>query len=55
VGLGADQMIPIDGSLRLHEAITGSELTVLDRSGHMDWFTEVEALLGILHRFLEHT
>lgn len=53
VGLGADNMIPMEGSRQLAAGIPGAELVELDDEGHMDWFADPTGLVKLTRDFLD--
>ncbi|THV37090.1 alpha/beta fold hydrolase [Glycomyces buryatensis] len=55
VGLGRDNMIPVEGSHRLTEAIQGSQYIELPDDGHMDWFVDPSAVIKIADEFFSAT
>ncbi|MEL3951731.1 MULTISPECIES: alpha/beta fold hydrolase [Streptomyces] len=53
VGLGGDNMIPMEGSRQLAAAIPGARLVELDGEGHMDWFADPTGLVELTRDFLD--
>ncbi|MBJ8345732.1 alpha/beta fold hydrolase [Antrihabitans sp. YC2-6] len=50
-----DRIIPVDSSRVLHEAVPGSELVVLPRSGHCPQLDDPAQVTGLLLDFLQRT
>ncbi|NGN65947.1 alpha/beta hydrolase [Streptomyces sp. A7024] len=52
IGLGADQIAPIEQSHLLHSAIPGSRLAEIDGAGHLDWLTDPTPVVKLVQDFL---
>ncbi|MFC4912904.1 alpha/beta fold hydrolase [Actinomadura gamaensis] len=52
IGLGCDQMAPVEQSRVLHTGIAGSRLVELDGDGHMDWFVRPDEVAGLTRKFI---
>lgn len=50
IGLTHDQMVPVQGSRRLHEAISGSRYAEVD-SGHLVLFERPDDFVGLVREF----
>lgn len=55
IGLGADQVAPIEQSRLLHACIRGSRLVELDGQGHLDWFARPGDIVKLTHGFITAT
>lgn len=55
IGFADDNMIPIEGSRRLHAAIPGSRLVEVAGQGHMDWFADPSELIALTRDFIDAT
>ncbi|NED94910.1 alpha/beta hydrolase [Phytoactinopolyspora alkaliphila] len=53
IGLGADAMVPVEGSRQLHAGIPDSRLVEINGEGHMDWFIQPDRLLTQVQAFLD--
>ncbi|WP_167474657.1 alpha/beta fold hydrolase [Nocardia arthritidis] len=53
IGLGRDNMVPIESSRDLHAAIANSRLVEIADEGHMDWFADPTAVLRAVDEFLD--
>ncbi|GAA2670738.1 alpha/beta fold hydrolase [Nonomuraea recticatena] len=53
IGFTDDNMIPIEGSRRLHAAIPDSRLIEIERQGHMDWFADPSELIALTRDFID--
>jgi pimeloyl-ACP methyl ester carboxylesterase len=52
IGFADDNMIPIEGSRRLHAAIRDSRLVEVAGQGHMDWFADPSELIELTRDFV---
>ncbi|MEV4222111.1 alpha/beta hydrolase [Nonomuraea sp. NPDC049725] len=53
IGFADDNMIPVEGSRRLHAAIRDSRLVEIEGEGHMDWFADPSRLIALTRDFID--